>query len=127
MLDFIQSSGDFVNMPNIADTIKLIYFNAGHTFMSVNSFHQEVDKEMKDKKKVCEWSNFLVCVKHVGYIYKMKAEEFRLFESGLSQNKLPKERPLLESVSFTEFQKGSTLLFSKTCYGDIEYCERKLL
>ena len=34
----------------------------------------------------------------------MKAEDLRLFESGLSQSKLPKEtRPLLESVSFAEF------------------------
>ena len=69
-------------------------------------------KEIKDVKKVCDGSDFLACVKHVEYAYKMKAEDFRLFESALSQSKLPKEkRPSLESVSVAEFWKGPTSFF----------------
>ena len=42
----------FENMADIADTIKLKYFTTDHTFTSVNSFYQKVEKEMKDVKKV---------------------------------------------------------------------------
>ena len=40
---------DVINRKEIdVQSIKLIYFTAGHTFMSADNFHKGVEKEMKE-------------------------------------------------------------------------------
>ena len=38
-------------------------FYVGHTFMCADSFHAKVEKEMNKMKMVCDWEDFLTCVR----------------------------------------------------------------
>ena len=46
-----------------ANSIILRYFEPGHTFMSADSFHHQVEMSLKRKKKVYDFSDFVDCVR----------------------------------------------------------------
>ena len=48
-----------VNLPFGPEQVTLKYFTVGHTFMSANSFHHMVEKEMKKMKQVYDWKDFV--------------------------------------------------------------------
>ena len=58
---------NFVNTTTGPIKITLKYFTIGHTFMSADSFHRKVEKEMKDMKEVCDWADFMKCVERVTF------------------------------------------------------------
>lgn len=47
-----------------ADRIVLNYLEAGHTFMSADSFHHQVTKQLKQKGKVYEFDDFADAVQN---------------------------------------------------------------
>ncbi len=103
-----------VNNEDGPNSVTLKYFTTGHTFMSADNFHSKVEQKMKNMHEVCDWGDFVACVRNAGEAYEMKVEDFKLYESGLSQGKTSKEsRPLLSSVSVAQFRKGEKTLFYK--------------
>ena len=44
--------------PGILMYITIKYLNVGHTFMSADSFHHQVEKEMKQVKNVYDFDDF---------------------------------------------------------------------
>ncbi|GBO39683.1 hypothetical protein AVEN_134105-1 [Araneus ventricosus] len=44
------------------DTIDIFYFEPGHTFMAVDSFHHQVELAMKHSGKVYDFQDFVQCV-----------------------------------------------------------------
>ena len=118
----------FVNSANVVQSIKLKYFTAGHTFMSADSFHKSVEKEMNEMKNVYDFQDFSNCVSRAGDVTPMDVSDFYDFEKGLSQSKESKEScPLLSDVVSVEFRRGSTSFFFKRNHDDPEYSEATFL
>ena len=49
----------FVNSKAGLGEITIKYFVKGHTFMSVDCFHRNVEGAMKNQEKVCGWEDSL--------------------------------------------------------------------
>ena len=70
---------------------------------------------MKHMGKLFDFSDFIKCVRQAGDVVVMKFNDFKEFESGLSQSKLSKSsRPLLANVYVAQFRKGSYSMFYQT-------------
>ena len=121
----------FVNVVNQIDgpeAVTLNYFVAGHTFMSADNFHHEIEKEMKEMGRVGDFLDFVHCVKKAGEAVVMDIADFHNHEHGLSQGQISKEsRPLLENVSIVEFRRGSQSMFYKKTHTAEEFMEADFL
>ena len=51
-----------VNGPGGPETITFKYLEKGHTFMSPDSVHAQVEKGMRKKKNICDLDDFLKIV-----------------------------------------------------------------
>ena len=109
----------YVNDSNFdVETITLKYLTVGHTYMSADSFHARVEREMKTMGKLFDFADFIKCVCKAGDVVVMNFDDFKYFESGLSQSKLSKSsRPLLANVYVAQFRKGSYSMFYQTHEG----------
>ena len=116
---------DVINRKDVYfSSLKLKYFTSGHTFMSADYFHRDVEKEMNDMNNVYDFHDFRRCVARAGNATLMELGDFFDFEKGLSQGKASKEsRPLLCNVASVEFRKGSTSLWYKLKHTDAQYQE----
>ena len=102
--------------------ISLNYFEAGHTFMSADSFHAKVEGAAKDHGSLYDYDEFVKCVQKVGIAICMERKDFLKWENQLSQKKASKEsRPLLDNVVVAEFRKGSSLMFYKESHNDADF------
>ena len=96
--------------------------------MLADNFHRLVEKEMNEMKDVCDWRDFVKCIKECGNACEMEVSDFKDFVSELSQGKESKQtRPLLADVSVAEFRKGSTSFFYKESYANSEYKEAQFM
>ena len=99
---------------NNVKSITIKYLTVGHTFMSADSFHKNVELAMKKMDKVYDFVDFIECVDAHGKSVVMNVSDFYLWESGLSQGKASKgSRPLLKDVSVVQFRRGSTQMYFK--------------
>ena len=100
----------------------LKFFEAGHSYMSADSFHHLVEKESKKQVRLYDFDDYLVCVERVGSAMKMQTIDFKQWENQLSQGKASKNtRPLLENLSVAQFRKGKPYLFFKTSHAGKEF------
>ena len=82
--------------------------------MSADSFHKLVEKAMKKKGKVYDFTDFVSCVGAYGDYVIMDHSDFYLWKSGLSESKASKSsRPLLRVVFVIEFRCESYNMFFK--------------
>ena len=109
-----------VNLRGGPETITFKYLEKGHTFMSADSFHAQVEKGMRKKKNICDLDDFIKIVDSKGTAVEMTHLDFYLFENGVSSGKCT-HRPLLSSVCSCMFKKGSSKMFWKTSFDDQEY------
>ena len=117
---------DKVNSANIqADTITLKYLQAGHTFMSADSFHARTEKEMKRRVNVYDFDDFVECIKTAGAdVIVPSYGDFRCFVGEDSKAKLAKPgRPKLADVSVAQFRRGSRMVHYKVDHTDPEFRE----
>ena len=97
------------------ETITLKYFEPGHTFMSADSFHAQVEKQFKRKPKLFDFNGYVSCVAVAGRVIKMQEEDFFCFESGLSEKIQSKaSRPLLSDVYVVQVRRDDISLYFKT-------------
>ena len=114
----------YMNCDGAPNTITLKYFTPGHSFMSADNFHHQVENQMKLKDKVYDFNDFVDCVSTVGEAILMTHSDFKNFEKGLSQGKAAKETtPLLAKVKVAQFRKNSTSLFYKESLNDKDFKE----
>ena len=117
-----------VNSKNGIEKFTLKYFTSGHTFMSADNFHRNVEREMKKKGDVYDFNDFKPCVGNAGEVSTMEIKDFSDCESGLSQGKESREiRPYLHEVVVAEFCRGSTNMFYKKLHNDKEFLETYFL
>ena len=83
---------------NSAKTIILKYFEPGHTFMSADSFHHQVEQGMRQKKRVEDFQDFIDIVNKCGISLVMNFDDFFKIPKGLSQAKYTSNKPKLENV-----------------------------
>jgi len=63
------------------------YFDKGHTFMSADSFHHLVEKKIREKNILYDFSDYYECVDTAGKACLMMPEEFYAFENKKSSAK----------------------------------------
>ena len=61
---------------NKLKTLTLNYFEKGHTFMSVDSFHHLVEEHIRKKKYLYDFNDYVDCVEKSGIAIKMQASDF---------------------------------------------------
>ena len=109
-----------VNRPGGPETITFKYIEKGHTFMSADSFHAQVEKGMRKKKNICDLDDFLKIFDSKGKAIEMTYLDFYLFENGVSSGRFT-EKPLLNTVCSCIFMRGSYKIFWKTSFDDPVY------
>ena len=76
-----------VNLLGGPETVTFKYLEKGHTFMSADSFHAQVEKGMRKKKNICDLDDFIKIVDSKGTAVEMTHLDFFLFENGVSSGK----------------------------------------
>ena len=95
------------------ETITLKYFDAGHTYMSADSFHHLVEKEAK-MYNLYDFQDFLTYFSNVATAVNMNPQGFHKWEKQLSEGKNSKATgPMLGKFVEAQFRSGSTDLFFK--------------
>ena len=103
--------------PNI-EAIAIKYFEKGHTFLSANSFHPEVEKAMRAKKRPYDFVDFEDCVLKHGKAVAMATDDFYDFKNHLSHGK-DTSYPYCSDLRVFHVQKGSTKMYWKSKHGSI--------
>lgn len=121
----------FVNSNDTAlNSIKLKYLQTGHTFMSADSFHHQVEKSLKQKGKVLDFEDYKNCVELSNsgktICIQMHVNDFLDVKDYSSRFKLNKTipKPYLSKFCEVNFIKGFNTLFYRTKFNEdpIELC-----
>ena len=97
-------------------TISLKYFEPSHTFMSADSFHQQVKQRMFQSKTVEDFQDFVKNVDSCGKSLLMNFNVFFEIPKRIIQAKYTCNKPKLEDVQVVNFVRGSAQMFRKTSY-----------
>lgn len=114
----------FIYLINSAEVdlvlLKIKYLQTGHTFMSADSFHHQVEKSLKQTGKVLDFDDFKLCVKKSNSskveVFEMNLNDFFDFADFSSRFKMNKiiPKPYLTNFVEVQFKRGSKNLFYKT-------------
>ena len=121
-----------------ATKITIKYFEPGHTFMSADNFHHQVENQLQKAKKVYDFSDFIDCVQLANSgkvnVKPMEISDFYKYKDHSSQYKLKKceERTYLKDIVCVEVQRNSMKLFARTKHDDnnmieIDFLKTKLI
>lgn len=100
--------------------LKVKYLQTGHTFMSADSFHHQVEKSLKQAGKVLDFDDFKFCVKKSNNsrveVIEMNLHNFYDFKDYSSRFKMNKINPKPYLANFVEvdFRRGSKNLSYRT-------------
>ena len=104
------------------------YFEPGHTFMSADNFHHQVERRMRQKKNVEDFQDFVDVVSSCGQSLVMKYYHFFDFPKGVSQANYIREKPKLEQVvQVIKFERGSIKMFWKESHKSESFKSSKFL
>ena len=108
------------------NTVTLKFFEKEHTFMSADSFHHAVENEIRVKKRMYDFDDFVKCVENCGVAVLMKPNDFfdYMNEKGSGKNI---NCPLLRKLSVIQFRKYSSKIFWKNNFSEDEYQESEFL
>lgn len=116
----------FINSENTSiNSIKLKYLQTGHTFMSADSFHHQVEKSLKQKKKVLDFDDYKNCVQTSNNgrttCIEMSVNDFLDVKDVSSRFKLNKTvpKPYLSNFCEVDFVRGRNKLYYKTKFNNV--------
>ena len=92
------------------------YLKKGHTFMSADSKHKQIQQEMRNIRKIYDFDDFQTCVKKAKCeVMEMQIDNFQEWKSGMSPYALKKmqNRPYLDKMVHVKFMHGSHLIHYK--------------
>ena len=73
------------------EEVELKYLKKGHTFMSVDSKHKQIQQEMRNMRKIYDFDDFQTCVKKDKCeVMEMQIDNFQEWKSGMSPYALKK-------------------------------------
>ena len=107
--------------------ITLKYFEPGHTFMSADSFHHQVEQKMQKKKRLEDFQDFVDIVDTCGQSIVMNYHDFFKIPHDVSQAKYTTSKPKLEDIQSVKFEKGSERMFWKTSHAQEEFYSSQFL
>ena len=108
-------------------TLKYMYFERGHTFMSADSVHHGVEKEMSKQPggNVFDFPDFVNVVVNSNSVHmnvlQLAPEDLRAWVGGQSTAKLKKDRPMLADLVQVQVRRGSSLLYYKQNHDEAEF------
>ena len=76
-----------VNIHGNISNIRIKYFKKGHTFLSADSYHSQVERAMREKKHMYDFRDFVECVSKYGTSLEMTAGDFYDSKNQLSTAK----------------------------------------
>lgn len=106
------------------ENLELKFFEPGHTFMSADSFHHQVELSLKKKKKVYDFSDFKDAIQSANSgkvnIIDMTLQHFFNFLDYTSKHKLQKlsERIYLKNIVQINFKRGCKSFLYKTHFSE---------
>ena len=109
------------------ESITLKYFEPGHTFMSADSFHHQVEMAIKRKRRLDNFMDFVVAVKSKGEALVLNCKDFLTIPRGVSQGEFAKKKPKLEDVRIVKFTRESYKMFWKTRYSQVAFNSAQFL
>ena len=115
---------DEVNRAGGPEEIVFCYFEKGHTFMSADAFHHQVEKNMRSENNIYDDKDFKACIGKSGTSAVMDPypSDFIEYENGVSQGRYT-SKPLLSEVQQVKFVRGSTSIFWKKSMDNVDYEE----
>lgn len=110
-------NADEVNLKNL--TVK--YFERGHTFMSADHFHHQVEKSLKQTGTVWDFNDYIQCVQNATKnttVVTLQINNFYDWKDVSSKYKLLKTTPrfYLKDLSVVTFSRGERTLKYKTSF-----------
>lgn len=126
----------FIYIVNAAEVnlkhLQVKYFEPGHTFMSADSFHHQVEKSLKKMKKVYDFNDFKESVQNTNskvVVIDMDIRRFYDWKDFTSQYKLNqiKPRPYLNDMVNLSFSRGKYTMQYKTSFDQDNYIELNFL
>jgi hypothetical protein len=110
-----------INSPETStDLIRLKHFEPGHTFMSADAFHHQVEKSLQARDKVYDFDDYVSCVQasNSGKVTTkpMQIQDFYDWADCSSTYKLNRQvpRPLMCDMVFVEARRGHNSLVYRT-------------
>lgn len=106
------------------EIIELKYFESGHTFMSADSFHHQVEHSLRKKGKVYDFQDYVDCVQRANSgnvtVGVMELQNFHQWPDCTSQYKLSRisPRPYLQSMVQVRFTKNKNTLEYKNDFNE---------
>ena len=120
-----------VNLSDGPESITMKYFRKGHTFMSADSLNARVEKEIKTLKNLFDFNDFVSALDNAGKSVVMDSNDIIDYPRGVSQGSFAKEKPKLDNVYISNFQKGSSKIywqedFDSTVFQSSEFLQKRL-
>ena len=109
-----------MNVHDSLETITMKYFEKGHTFMSADSFHTQVERAARMMKNVYNFDDFVACINKSGIAVPMQASDFFDYKNLLSHG-MDSDYPYVRQITTAQFRKGSTKLFWKEDFGSLTW------
>lgn len=99
------------------ERLEIKFFEVGHTYMSADAFHHQVELSMSKRRQILDFSDFSGAVQAANkgrtYVHEMKLEDFlhdlKDYKSTAKLNKL-QPKPLLPDFASVLFEKGKNYL-----------------
>ena len=114
-------------MGGYVSSVTLKCFEPGHTFVSTDNFHLQVEQRIRQKKNVEDFQDFVDVVGSCGQSLVIKYNDFLDFPEGVSQANYTREKPKLEQVQVIKFERGSIKMFWKESHKSESFKSSKFL
>ena len=123
---------DLVNSSDVRlATLKIKFFEPGHSFMSADSTHSAIESVIKRRKtSIQDYVDLQSAIKDAGCkVIDMQVPDFRNFFSGLKSVSKENRKgvPYLADIVHAEFRRGSQNLFFKTSHSSQDLRESSFL
>ena len=108
-----------VNRPTGPLSVTIKYLEPGHTFMSADSFHHQIELCMKKRNRVDDFSDFKDVVDEKGVAVEPRYNEFYMIPRGVSSGTFANGKPRMADIQVVKFVKGSKHIFWKKSFDDV--------
>lgn len=105
-----------------AETVTVKFLETGHTFMSADSIHADVEKRMKAKKDICDFDDFRQCIEHKNVIVKTLAySDFYTVKNFKSTTQVQRAGVQLAEMRVVQFRCNDRCMYYKKRHTDGDY------
>ena len=100
-------------------SVTIKYLEPGHTFMSADSFHHQIELCMKKRNRVDDFADFKHVIDSKGVALEATYDDFYKIPRGVSSGKFAEGKPKMADIQVVKFVKGSKLIYWKKSFDDV--------